>query len=111
MLDVSKRRLNIKTRESGMPDLELWESFFNPAIILQKMGLNRNCRNVVDLGCGYGTFSIAAAQITKGTIHAIDIDEGFIAVCKLKAIEAGLNNIKCEQRDFTLNGIGLDDSS
>jgi ubiquinone/menaquinone biosynthesis C-methylase UbiE len=94
-----------------MPEEEMWESFFNPAIILQKMGLNRNCRNVVDFGCGYGTFSIAAAKITNGIIHSIDIDEGFIAVCKHKAIEAGLDNVICEQRDFTLNGIGLDDDT
>lgn len=94
-----------------MPEEKTWESFFNPAIILQKMELKGDCLEVVDIGCGYGTFSIAAAQITEGIIHSIDIDEGFIAACKHKVIEAGLNNVICKQRDFILNGVDLPDNS
>jgi ubiquinone/menaquinone biosynthesis C-methylase UbiE len=97
-------------REGGMPDQELWESFFSPSATLQEMGLDSGCHKVVDFGCGYGTFSIPAAQITKGVVYAVDIDDGFIAECERKAKEAGLNNVICEQRDFILNGVSLADN-
>ena len=74
------------------------------------MGLNSACHTVVDFGCGYGTFSIPAAQITKGVVHAVDIEERFIAECERKAKEAGLNTVICERRDFILNGINLADN-
>ncbi len=94
-----------------MPDQDMWESFFCPSATLQKMGLNRDCHKVVDFGCGYGTFSIPAAQITKGVVYAVDIDDGFISVCERKAKEAGLHTVICEQRDFILNGVSLADNT
>jgi ubiquinone/menaquinone biosynthesis C-methylase UbiE len=97
-------------RESGMPDQEMWASFFSPADILKKMGLNSHCHKVVDFGCGYGTFSIPAAQITKGIVYAFDIDDGFITECEHRAKQAGLRTVICEKRDFILNGVGLADN-
>ena len=98
-------------RESGMPNQEMWESFFNPLAALQEMGLNSDCHKVIDFGCGYGTFSIPAAQITKGTVYAIDIDDGFVAECERKAKAAGLNTVICERRDFISNGVNLPDNT
>jgi ubiquinone/menaquinone biosynthesis C-methylase UbiE len=97
-------------RESNMPDSEMWESFFSPSDILHEMGLKDDCHKVVDFGCGYGTFSIPAAQITKGVVYAFDIDDGFIAECERKAKEAGLNAVICERRDFITNGVSLADN-
>ena len=94
-----------------MPDQAMWESFFCPSATLQKMGLNRYRHKVVDFGCGYGTFSIPVAQITKGVVYAVDIDDGFISVCERKAKEAGLHTVICEQRDFILNGVSLADDT
>jgi SAM-dependent methyltransferase len=97
-------------RESGMPDLDMWESFFSPTTTLQEMGLNSECHKVADFGCGYGTFSIPAAQITNGVVYAFDIDGKFIAECDRKAKDVGLNTVICEQRDFIQNGVGLADN-
>ncbi len=94
-----------------MPDQDMWELFFCPSATLQEMGLNRDCHKVVDFGCGYGTFSIPAAQITKGVVYAVDIDDGFISVCERKAKEAGLHTVICEQRDFILNGVSHADNT
>ena len=58
----------MKTRESGMPSEEMWQTFFSPADTLQALGLRSDMDNVVDLGCGYGTVPIPAAQITSGTV-------------------------------------------
>ena len=53
----------MKTRESGMPEEEMWREFFDPEAILQLLKLTSACRDVVEFGCGYGTFTIPAARI------------------------------------------------
>ena len=45
----------MKTRESGMPDEDQWNQFFDPAETLVKLGLTTQCMEVVDFGCGFGT--------------------------------------------------------
>lgn len=101
----------MKTRESGMPEEELWELFFDPDFILGQLGLDRNCRLAVDFGCGYGTFSIPAAQRITGMVYAIDIDPKMIDACKTKVEEAGVTNVILQQRDFVVHGTGLLDRS
>ncbi len=101
----------MKTRESGMPDEERWQSFFDPGTILNELGLEENRWMVVDMGCGYGTFSIPAARRISGTVYAIDIDPQMVAICQAKAEAAGLQNIICQQRDFVAQGTGLPDQS
>lgn len=53
----------MKTRESGMPDEEAWNSFFDPKSILEKLGLRSNENCVVEFGSGYGTFALEAAPL------------------------------------------------
>lgn len=55
----------MKTRESGMPDESRWSGFFAPEVALEKLGLNPDSGDVVDFGCGYGTFAIPAAKIVR----------------------------------------------
>jgi SAM-dependent methyltransferase len=97
----------MKTRESGMPDEEMWKSFFNPEFILRELGLDRACRSVVDFGCGYGLFTIEAARYISGTVYALDIDPMMIDICKTKVEENKIGNVVCEQRDFVKDGTGL----
>jgi len=98
-------------REGGMPDQAMWDSFFSPSLTLQKMGLNSGCRKIVDFGCGYGTFSIPAAQLTNGVVYAVDIDNEFLAECERRAKAAGLDTLRFEQRDFVLQGVALADNT
>ncbi len=100
----------MKTRESGMPSEQMWQTFFSPADTLQALGLRSDMDNVVDLGCGYGTFTIPAAQITSGTVHAFDIEPDMIEKTRRKAERAGLLNISLYLRDFVTDGTGLSDS-
>jgi hypothetical protein len=62
----------MKGRESGMPDESCWDSFFNPTCRVEK--LECTCGDVVEFGCGYGTFTIQAAKSTAGRVFALDID-------------------------------------
>ena len=96
----------MKVRDSGMPDRLFWESFFEPAEILRLLSLPA-AADVVDFGCGYGTFTIAAAMLTTGTVYGIDIDPEMVRATKTRARQAGLHNVEVVERDFIVGGAGL----
>ncbi|MHC4768383.1 MAG: class I SAM-dependent methyltransferase [Planctomycetota bacterium] len=100
----------MKIRDSGMPDEQTWGSFFNPQVVLDKLGLTSRTGDVVEFGCGYGTFTIAAARIVSGVVHALDIEPEMIETTRARAAEAGLANIVPACRDFLADGTGLADA-
>lgn len=97
----------MKTRESGMPDEKMWDTFFDPEIILDSLGIKNLTGNIADLGCGYGTFTIPVAGRTKGLVYAIDIEKDMLRVTQEKVKRSGLRNVKVIQRDFMVDGTGL----
>lgn len=94
-----------------MPAEEIWSGFFRPGEALQRLGFRLQHEDVVDIGCGYGTFSVAAAQLTGGVVHALDMDADMVAATAANARRHGLHNIKPVQRDFVVSGTGLPDGS
>jgi SAM-dependent methyltransferase len=101
----------MKTRESGMPEEAMWREFFDAEAILQSLKVTRSCRDVVEFGCGYGTFTIPAARIVRGTVHALDIEPDMIAATQFKAAAEGLRSVQVCLRDFVCEGTGLPPSS
>ncbi len=101
----------MKVRESGMPEEKLWASFFDPDSALKELGVSQRTLDLVEFGCGYGTFTIPAARIIGGTVHAFDIELGMVAESMRKAKAAGLTNIHFYLRDFGVEGTGLGDGS
>lgn len=97
----------MKAIESGMPDEKMWESFFNPSIILSQLECNDNIKTIVEFGCGYGTFTIPAAKIIKGKIYALDIDPIMIETIKKKIKKKELVNIEPQLKDFISEGTRL----
>lgn len=97
----------MKVRDSGMPEETTWSKFFDPELILQQMEVTSDLLSVVDLGCGFGTFSIPASQIINGNVHAFDIDENMIRQLKSKIDQLGLKNIELHLKDFIAEGSGL----
>lgn len=96
----------MKVRDSGMPDEEMWDRFFEPGKILDSFGLDR-VQHLVEFGCGYGTFTLAAAAIASGTVHALDIEPEMTASVQQKCQDAGLTNVEVTLRDFVATGTGL----
>ena len=94
-----------------MPDEHSWERLFDSRHVLRQLRLTRGNEEVVDFGCGYGTFSIAAARMTKGTIYALDIDPNMVAETASRAQQLGFANVRAIERDFLVNGTGLPVSS
>jgi len=101
----------MKVRDSGMPDEEMWTGFFNPAKVLAVLGLDMGVQDLVEFGCGYGTFTLAAAGIAAGTVHALDIEPEMVDAVQQKCQEAGIDNVQTTVRDFVADGTGLADNS
>jgi SAM-dependent methyltransferase len=101
----------MKGRESGMPDEAYWETFFDPHCILERLGCVRPCRDAIEFGCGYGTFTLPAAQLVAGRVFALDIEPDMVAGTARKAAAAGLTNVIPERRDFVADGCGRPDGS
>lgn len=97
-----------KARESGMPDEAQWASFFDPEGALDRL-LRRggDCGDMVEFGCGYGTFTLPAARRTTGVVTALDIEPDMVACARKRAAAAGLANIRAVLRDFVADGSGL----
>jgi SAM-dependent methyltransferase len=104
------RMLMAKGRESGMPDESYWETFFNPACIVAKLDCGGS-RDVIEFGCGYGSFTVPAAELTTGTVYAVDIDPRMVAATAARADAAGLRNVAAVERDFVADGCGRPDGS
>ena len=96
----------MKGRESGMPVGSYWETFFNPRCVLEKLDCHGPRGDVVEFGCGYGTFTVPAARLVMGRVFALDIDPDMVAATARKAGQAGLPNIVAEERDFVAAGCG-----
>lgn len=94
-----------------MPDAATWEGFFNPGQTLLQLAFPDDGPDVVDFGCGYGTFTLAAGKLTRGTVHAFDIEQEMVDTTAARARAAGLGNVRAVQRDFFADGTGLPDGS
>ena len=83
----------MKIRESGMPGVAQWDRYFDPPSILERLELTVDCGDVVEFGCGYGTFTVAAARRVRGHVFALDIEPEMLAAAAARAEAAGLTNI------------------
>lgn len=101
----------MKIRESGMPPAQEWDTFFDPDLILSKLGITAVCQDIVEFGCGYGTFTLPAARRISGRVNTLEIDPAMIEVTQQSASASGLGNIEFVRRDFINDGTGLADAT
>jgi SAM-dependent methyltransferase len=97
----------MKLRESGMPEECYWETLFNVELILNRLEINERHRDVVELGCGYGTFTLHVARRITGTLRTFDIAADMVERTVRRAAIEKVGNIVCEQRDVFLHGFGV----
>ncbi|GLQ52729.1 class I SAM-dependent methyltransferase [Dyella flava] len=89
-----------------MPDEALWATFFDAEAALAKLWPGPH-GDAVELGSGFGTFTLAAARHTAGIITALDIDPAMIANVRTKAKALGLSNIHLQEHDFVAGNLGV----
>jgi SAM-dependent methyltransferase len=94
-----------------MPPPELWEGFFESDAVLEALGCGGLPGDVVEFGCGYGTFTIAAARRVSGIVYASDIDPLMVSATIDRAAQAAVRNVVVETRDFVADGCGRPDAS
>ncbi len=97
----------MKVRDSGMPEQTYWESLFDVEGVLDGMGIGEQTGDVVELGCGYGTFTLPTARRINGTLHTFDIEAEMIALTRARAASARVGNVRLELRDVVADGFGL----
>jgi SAM-dependent methyltransferase len=67
--------------------------------------------DVVEFGCGYGTFTIPAAQIVRGVVYTFDNDPAMVSSVRMKAKASSVDNVRPRVRDLIERGTGLDDGA
>lgn len=98
----------MKGRESGMPQEAYWASFFDTEAAIETLfGSTTEPGNIVEFGCGYGTFTMAAARRTRAIVTALDIEPEMVATVRDKAEALAIPNVRAELRDFVGHGSGL----
>lgn len=90
----------MKVRESGMPSEQLWQTFFKPQQIIEKLGITSQTKDVVEFGCGYGTFTLPTANVIAGRVTSFELDPSMLSHTEARAQEADINNITYLSEDF-----------
>ncbi|HEX3150110.1 MAG TPA: class I SAM-dependent methyltransferase [Gemmataceae bacterium] len=75
--------------------------------MVAKLDCTGPCGDVVEFGCGYGTFTIPAARLIEGRVLALDIEPDMVAATTRRAEAVGLSNVIAEVRDFVADGCGV----
>ncbi len=89
-----------------MPEEAYWETLFDVSLILDRLGVDARLQDVVEFGCGYGTFTIPVAKRISGTVTTFDIDEAMIERTRQRAAAAGAYNLLYVARDVFAEGFG-----
>lgn len=101
----------MKVIESGMPEEHVWESFFNVDKILNKLEISPEIKTLVEIGCGYGTFTVPAAKRVGERMYSFDIEKEMIDYTEKKSKQSHLNNLILENRDILKDTTGLAENS
>lgn len=97
----------MKVRDSGMPEQDYWESLFDIPAILNGLKVGSSIGDAVEVGCGYGTFTVPVAKRIGGTLHAFDIDADMIARTRDRLARANAANVALYHRDVIADGFSL----
>ncbi len=101
----------MKVRDSGMPDEKLWNDFFDIDLILSKLQINQQLNDLVEIGSGYGTFTIPTSKIISGKLYAFDIEHEMVENLGQKLIAQKIDNVIIANRDIITQTTGLKDNS
>ena len=94
-----------------MPAEDLWASFYDVDLILSELHINSGICDMVEIGCGYGTFTILTAKMIKGILFTFDIEKEMLDIVKQKLLKENIHNVNLEQRDVLAQKTGLADNS
>jgi ubiquinone/menaquinone biosynthesis C-methylase UbiE len=94
-----------------MPDENYWNTLFDIEGIVDWLALSKKTTRIVEIGCGYGTFTVPLAKKSAGELYAFDIDPTMVEVARGNVRNAGLSNVNLQLRDVLEQGTGLEPNS
>jgi ubiquinone/menaquinone biosynthesis C-methylase UbiE len=101
----------MKVRDSGMPEENVWNEFFDTEGLLTALNIDTRVTDLVEIGSGYGTFTIQAAKRIRGKLYAFDFENGMVEVLQRKLDFQQIHNVVVKQRDILEKTSGLPDNS
>jgi SAM-dependent methyltransferase len=101
----------MRLRESGTPEEAYWETLLDVELILNRMEIDQRLQSVVEMGCGYGTFTLPVAQRISGVLTTFDIDPVMIERTRQRAAQAGVSKVVYVVDDVFANGFGGEPAS
>lgn len=111
LIPRSKEKYEMKVEDSGMPEEAYWNSLFNIEGIVDWLEIPEKSK-VVEIGSGYGTFTVPIAGIGKEcAVVTFDIEPSMVETTKRNLAKAGLSNVECILRDVLTEGTGLESAS
>ena len=100
----------MKIDDSGMPEEAFWNSLFDIEGIIEWLAIPKNA-TIVEIGCGYGTFTVPIAKKSEGNIVAFDVEPSMIEIARENVRKSGLSNVKFNLRDVLELGTGIEPNS
>ena len=101
----------MKVDDSGMPDETYWDSLFDIPRIVEWLDLKNASAPIVEIGCGYGTFTVPIAMATNTEVYAFDIEPPMIETAQKNSGQSGVRNVRFSLRDIIEEGTGLESGS
>ena len=101
----------MKVRDSGMPEETKWNDFFNTDLLLSELNIDSQIVDLVEIGSGYGTFTIPTAKLIQGKLYAFDIEDEMIENLNQKIRNQQIDNIVLEKRDILAHTTELPENS
>ncbi len=100
----------MKVNDSGMPEEAYWNSLLDIEGIVDWLAITENSA-IVEIGCGYGTFTVPIAKKSGGNIYAFDIEPSMIEIARENVYKSGQSNVIFSLRDILEQGTGIESNS
>jgi ubiquinone/menaquinone biosynthesis C-methylase UbiE len=94
-----------------MPTEDIWSDFFNVDLILSELLVNSKINDLVEIGCGYGTFTIPSSKQITGKLYTFDVEKNMLDSVMQKLKHKHIGNVILELRDVLTKTTGLADNS
>ena len=78
---------------------------------MSELNIDSQITDLVEIGSGYGTFTIPAARLIQGKLYAFDIEDEMIDILNQKIQNKQIDNIRLEKRDILAHSTALPDNS
>ncbi|NLY04112.1 MAG: class I SAM-dependent methyltransferase [Campylobacter sp.] len=98
-MSVSKKYWDEKAKIYDKFDGKLTETQLNFLQLIQNFGINFKDKNVIDIGCGTGNFTLHIAKICR-SILGVDSSEGMLSKLYSKLAKTSLTNVRTELVSF-----------